>query len=192
MVRGRSQLSTFMKAYTAYAFWWPPPPPQKRTLKCWFFSKSYLLTATCTIYTTHWSFHIYVNIIINKTIDIKNIHLFIIKLHAALHRSTLKRVKMNVASATCEGGRCNPRISWARWNRTFHCSVCSEYLTFYCRNFAEHNRWLMKYSQFGAILWTRISSSGENSVAPLCGLTETAVWRHCLRPKKAPFGRFRR
>ena len=81
----------------------PLPPPQKRTLKCWFFSKSYLLTATCTIYTTHWSFHIYVNIIINKTIDIKNIHLFIIKLHAALHRSTLKRVKMHVASATCEG-----------------------------------------------------------------------------------------
>ena len=35
-----------------------------------------------------------------------------------------------------------------------------------------------------------ISSTGENSVAPLCGLTETAVWRHCLRPKKAPFGRF--
>ena len=43
------------------------------------------------------------NIIINKTIDIKNIHLFIIKLHAALHRSTLKRVKMHVASATCVG-----------------------------------------------------------------------------------------
>ena len=59
LLRGRSQLSTFMKAYTAYAFWWPPP--QKRTLKCWFFSNSYLLTATCTIYTTHWSFHIYMN-----------------------------------------------------------------------------------------------------------------------------------
>ena len=43
----------------------------------------------------------------------------------------------------------------------------------------------MKYSQFGAILWTRISSCGENSVAPLCGLSETAVWRHYLRPKKA-------
>ena len=24
-----------------------------------------------------------------------------------------------------------------------------------------------------------ISSTVENSVAPLCGLTETAVWRHC-------------
>ena len=23
-------------------------------------------------------------------------------------------------------------------------------------------------------------------------LTETAVWRHCLRPKKAPFGSFQR
>ena len=33
----------------------------------------------------------------------ENIHLFIIKLHAELHRSTLKRVKMHVASATCEG-----------------------------------------------------------------------------------------
>ena len=30
-------------------------------------------------------------------------HLFIIQLHAALHRSTLKRVKMHVVSATCEG-----------------------------------------------------------------------------------------
>ena len=37
------------------------------------------------------------NIIINKTIDIKKIY------HAALHRSTLKRVKKHVASATCEG-----------------------------------------------------------------------------------------
>ena len=36
------------------------------------------------------------NIIINKTIDIKKIHLFII---SALHRSTLKREKMHVASA---------------------------------------------------------------------------------------------
>ena len=51
---------------------------------------------------------------------------------------------------------------------------------------------VVKYSQFGAILLTTISSSGENSVAPLCGLTETAVWRHCLRPKKAPLGTFRR
>ena len=69
ILRGRSQLSTFMKAYTAYAFWWPPP--QKRTLKCWFFSMSYLLTATCTIYTMHW--YIYVNIIINKTFDVNTL-----------------------------------------------------------------------------------------------------------------------
>ena len=115
-VRGRSQLSTFMKAYTAYAFWWPPPPSPKAYSKMLIFSKSYLFTATCTIYrpTTHWSFHIYVNIIINKTIDIKNIHWFIIQLHAALHRSTLKRVKMHAASATCEGPLyLNPRISSA-------------------------------------------------------------------------------
>ena len=33
----------------------------------------------------------------------ENIHLFIIKLQVALHRSTLKRVKMHVAAARCEG-----------------------------------------------------------------------------------------
>ena len=39
-----------------------------------------------------------------KTIAVKeNIHLFIIKLHVALHRSTLKWVKMQVATAGCEG-----------------------------------------------------------------------------------------
>ena len=33
-VRGRSQSSTFMKAYREYPFHLPHPPPQKRTLKC--------------------------------------------------------------------------------------------------------------------------------------------------------------
>ena len=33
---------------------------------------------TCTIYTTHWPFHIYVNIIINKTIDIKKIYIYLL------------------------------------------------------------------------------------------------------------------
>ena len=121
----------------------------------------------------------------------ENIHLFIIKLHAALHSLNIEKGK---------NARCFRDVWWsavihgsARRNRTFHCSVCSEYLTFYCRNIiAEHIRWLVKYSQVGAILWTRISSSGANSVAPLCGLTETAVWCHCLRPKKVPFGTFRR
>ena len=77
---------------------------------------SNLLTATCTVYvycltvyayTTHWSFYMYVYIIINKTIEIKKIfiglHLFINKLQGALHRSTLKRVKMHIATAGCEG-----------------------------------------------------------------------------------------
>ena len=45
----------------------------------------------------------------------------------------------------------------------------------------------MKYSQFGAILLTRISSSGENSVAPLCGLTETAVWAPLFASKENSF-----
>ena len=55
-----------------------------------------------------------------------------VKLHAALHhRSTLKRVKCTSLPRRVRG-RCNPRT--ARRNRTFHCSVFSEYLTFYCRN----------------------------------------------------------
>ena len=38
-LRGRSQLSTFMKAYTAYAFWWPPPPSPKAYSKMLIFFK---------------------------------------------------------------------------------------------------------------------------------------------------------
>ena len=41
-------------------------------------------------------------------------------------------------------------------------------------------------------LCTRISASGAKSVAPLCGYSETAVWCHCLRPKKADLCTFRR
>ena len=36
-LRGRSQLSTSMKAYREYSFYLTPPPPQKRTLICLFF-----------------------------------------------------------------------------------------------------------------------------------------------------------
>ena len=130
-IRGRSQLSTFMKAYTAYAFWWPPPLSPKAYSKMLIFSKSYLLTATCTIYTTHWSFHIYVTIVINKTIDIKKIHLLYSASSLNIEKGKNARCFRDVWGAAVLHGS-------ARRNRTFHCSVCSEYLTFYCRNIAEH------------------------------------------------------
>ena len=48
----------------------------------------------------------------------------------------------------------------------------------------------MNYSRFGAICVVYlISVSGAK--APLCGHTETAVWRHCLLPKKVALRTFR-
>ena len=78
----------------------------------------------------------------------------------------------------------------APWNRPFHCSVCSVYLTFYCRNIVLHS--MIRPSKLFAVwcdLWSRISVSGAK--APLCGHTETGMWRHCLRPKKVAFRTFR-
>ena len=46
----------------------------------------------------------------------------------------------------------------------------------------------MNYSRFGAIC-ELVSEQAERN---LCGHTETAVWRHCLRPKKAALRTFRR
>ena len=74
LIKGSFTIIDIYESVHSVRFLMTPSPSPKAYSKMLIFSKSYLLTATCTIYTTHWSFHIYVNIIINKTIDIKTLN----------------------------------------------------------------------------------------------------------------------
>ena len=112
--RGRSQLSTFLKAYTAYTFCfeYPLPPPQKRTLKCWIFFK--------VIFINSNMHHLHHALIVSHLCEHNHKQKYwypIINLKDTFFEPAVgsrpnfarfiaqhwKRVKMHVASATCEG-----------------------------------------------------------------------------------------
>ena len=78
----------------------------------------------------------------------------------------------------------------ARWNRPFHCSMCSVYLNFYCRNIVWYITFDDEWTIRGLVRFVKYNQR-KRSEAPLCGhSTETAVWRHCLRPKEVAFRTF--